>query len=414
MAFTQMTKEQYRSLDSDALELRRAEVIAAAENGEIETEELRSESALIKDEMERRRSIAQLRSAKAAEVAAGAGRIIEGAQGAQERSAIAEDDEPKNGVEYRRAFMDYVMRGVKSEKLAQYRENANTKTTDVGVVIPPMLVEKILEKAETYGMILPLVTKTNYPSGVEIPKGSMKPVATWVNEGATSDKQKFGLSDKVTFTHHKLRCEVSISMEVSTMALDVFEKKLVESVARAMVVAKENAIINGTGNGSPKGILTETPAEGQALEVASGKGLSYELLCDAEAAIPQAYETGAKWFMSKKTFMAFAAMTDTAGQPIARVNYGIGGSPERFLLGREVVLTGDYLPNFAKAPSADTTFAFIFAPEDYVLNSIYDMGLSKRQDWETEDIQTKAVTACDGKVIDVNSLVTLTVTKAAA
>ena len=107
-------------------------------------------------------------------------------------------------------------------------------------------------------------------------------------------------------------------------------------------------------------------------------------------------------------------MTDTAGQPIARVNYGIGGSPERFLLGREVVLTGDYLPNFAKAPSADTTFAFIFAPEDYVLNSIYDMGLSKRQDWETEDIQTKAVTACDGKVIDVNSLVTLTVTKAAA
>lgn len=413
MAFTQMTKEQYRSLDFDALELRRAEVIAAAENGEIETEELRSESALIKDEMERRRSMAQLRSAKAAEVAAGAGRVIEGAQGAQERSAIA-DDEPKNGVEYRRAFMDYVMRGVKSEKLAQYRENANTKTTDVGVVIPPMLVAKILEKAETYGMILPLVTKTSYPSGIEIPKGSMKPVATWVNEGATSDKQKFGLSDKVTFTHHKLRCEVSISMEVSTMALDVFEQKLVESVARAMVVAKEKAIINGNGNGQPKGILAETPAEGQALKVASGKGLSYELLCDAEAAIPQAYETGAKWFMSKKTFMSFVGMTDTAGQPIARINYGIGGKPERTLLGREVVLTGDYMPNFAKAPSADTLFAFIFNPEDYVMNSIYDMGISKRQDWETEDMQTKAVTACDGKVIDVNSLVTLTVTKAAA
>ena len=413
MAFTQMTKEQYRSLDSDALELRRAEVIAAAENGEIETEELRSESALIKDEMERRRSVAQLRSAKAAEVAAGAGRVVEGAQGAQERSAIA-DEEPKNGIEYRRAFMDYVMRGVKSEKLAQYRENANTKTTDVGVVIPPMLVAKILEKAETYGMILPLVTKTSYPSGIEIPKGSMKPVATWASEGATSDKQKFGLPDKVTFTHHKLRCEVSISMEVSTMALDVFEQKLVESVARAMVVAKEKAIINGTGDGQPKGILAETPAEGQALKVASGDGLSYELLCDAEAAIPQAYETGAKWFMSKKTFMSFVGMTDTAGQPIARINYGIGGKPERTLLGREVVLTGDYMPNFAKAPSADTLFAFIFNPEDYVLNSIYDMGISKRQDWETEDMQTKAVTSCDGKVIDVNSLVTLTVTKAAA
>ena len=418
MEFKPMTAEEYRALNAEQFEQRRQLVIEASADGDaISTEQLRCEAAIIKEEAERRSAAAALRSANAAAVAAGAGTVVSSqlAIGAAEkRSVPAEDEDPKNGMEYRRAFMDYVMHGKKSDLIVQHRADANTLTTDVSAVIPPVLVQQIIEKAETYGMILPLVTKTNYPAGVEIPVATLKPVATWVSEGAGSDKQKYSANEKLVFTHHKLRCEVSISIEVSVMALSVFEQKVVETVAKAITVAKEKAIINGTGSGQPKGILAETPADGQALKVASGKGLSYKTLVDAEAAIPQAYETGAKWFMSKKTYMEFVGMTDADGQPVARVNYGIGGSPERTLLGREVVLTGDYMPNFTAAPTADTVFAFIFRPEDYILNSVYDMGISKRQDWDTEDMQTKAVTSCDGKVADKNSLVTLTVTKASA
>lgn len=403
-------------MDAGSFEKRCADVLAASEDGDaISTEQLRAEADIIKEERSRRKATAELRSASAAAVAAGAGKAVTSQAAVSTATRSAEvDDDPKNSMEYRRAFMDYVMRGKKSDALVQHRADANTLTGDVSAVIPPVLVEKILEKAETYGMILPLVTKTNYPAGVEIPVATLKPVATWVSEGAGSDKQKYTATDKLVFTHHKLRCEVSISMEVSVMALAVFESKIVETVARAITVAKENAIINGTGSGQPKGILAETPAEGQAITIASGKGLSYATLVEAEAAIPQAYETGAKWFMSKKSFMAFVGMVDGNGQPIARVNYGIGGNAERTLLGREVVLTGDYMPNFAEKPAEDTLFAFIFRPEDYIMNSVYDMGISKRQDWDTEDMQTKAVTACDGKVADVNSLVTLTVVKATA
>ena len=418
MEFEPMTAEEYRALNAEQFEQRRQLVIEASADGDaISTEQLRCEAAIIKEEAERRSATAALRNANAAAVAAGAGTVVSSqlAVGASERrSADVEDDDPKNSMEYRRAFMDYVMRGKKSDIIVQHRADANTLTTDVGAVIPTVLVQQIIEKAETYGMILPLVTKTNYPAGIEIPVATLKPVATWVSEGAGSDKQKYSANEKLVFTHHKLRCEVSLSMEVSVMALSVFEKKVVETVAKAIAVAKEKAIINGTGDGQPKGILAETPADGQALKVASNKGLSYKTLVDAEAAIPQAYETGAKWFMSKKTYMEFVGMTDSNGQPVARVNYGIGGSPERTLLGREVVLTGDYMPNFTAAPSADTVFAFIFRPSDYILNSVYDMGISKRQDWDTEDMQTKAVTSCDGKVADKNSLVTLTVTKASA
>lgn len=411
------TEEQYRSLGADEFEARRAELIDLTENPEgIDADELVSETKRCFAEYERRNRAAQLRSMNLSQVQGGAG-VVKAQRSFAPAAAKAVDEDPTNTDEYRRAFMDFLVRGsnipaeLQQRVNAYYnaRANANTLTTDVVAVIPTVIVGRIIETAESYGMIIPLVTKTSYPAGMNIPTASIKPVASWVSEGKTSDRQKVTAKTAVTFTHFKLRCEVSISMETSVMALPVFESKLVESISRAMVKAKEQAILTGDGTTQPKGILTETPATGQAITIASGEGITYEKLCECEAALPQAYETGAKWFMSKKSFMAFVGMVDADGQPIARVNYGIGGNPDRYLLGREVVLTGDYLPDFAKAPSSDTTFAFLFNMADYVLNSNYDMGITRQQDWDTEDVKTKAVTACDGKAIDINSLVTLTV-----
>jgi len=110
--------------------------------------------------------------------------------------------------------------------------------------------------------------------------------------------------------------------------------------------------------------------------------------------------------MSKKTFMSFISMTDANGQPIARVNYGKGGKPERTLLGRPVATTGAYLTSFSAATTG-VIFAFIFNFSDYVLNTVYDIGIQRKQDWATEDMLTKAVMSVDGKVVDKGSLVTL-------
>ena len=83
--------------------------------------------------------------------------------------------------------------------------------------------------------------------------------------------------------------------------------------------------------------------------------------------------------------MAFVGITDANGQPVARVNHGINGKPERYLLGREVVTCGDYMKNYADTVEEDTIFAFIFNFKDYAMNSIYDIGIQKKQDWDTEE-----------------------------
>ena len=302
--------------------------------------------------------------------------------------------------EYRQAFMNYVCRG---EKIPQeFRSDEVTATTDIGALVPSVTLNKIIEKLEAYGMILPLVTRTAYKTGLSIPTSNVKPEATWVAEGAGCDKQKKTLSGTITFSHFKLRCAVAVTLEIENMAYSAFETTLVNNVVEAMAKALEKAIISGTGVGQPTGILKED-AKGTKIEVSK---IDYKTLVNAEAELPMEYESGAVWCMTKKTFMAFIGMTDTNGQPIARVNYGFAGKAERSLLGRTVVLT-NYLDNYSDTLEANKVFAFLYNFSDYTLNTNFQVGMKTYEDNDTDDIIRKSIMVCDGKPIIYDSLVKL-------
>ena len=187
------------------------------------------------------------------------------------------------------------------------------------------------------------------------------------------------------------------------MSLSAFEDTIVSNVAEAMAVALEEAIIKGTGSGQPTGIIKDL-TKGTAINVAK---LGYDTLVNAEAAVPQAYEAGAVWVMTKQTFMQFIGMTDSEGQPIARVNAGINGVPTRTLLGRNVVLC-EHLPSFAATLTKNNVFAFIYRMKDYVLNTNYSIAMKVYEDNETDDIVRKSIMIADGRPVDFNSLVLLT------
>ena len=142
--------------------------------------------------------------------------------------------------------------------------------------------------------------------------------------------------------------------------------------------------------------MTETTPDGQEI---TGE-LSFAKLAEAEGALPQEYETGAKWCLNKKTFALVQGLVDQNGQPVARVNYGIGKALERAILGREAVIT----------PYVADNVMFMYDFSDYIINIVYDMGISKKKDWDTEDLLTKAVMSVDGKAVDTGSLVKFTVT----
>lgn len=376
-------------LEKRAAELT-AEELAALEK---EVGELQTERAAIDAAVEKRNALL-------ATIAAG--EQVGGAEPTVLRAFDKDKDdkgENKYGtMAYRKAFMQYVTRGTAIP--TEYREDQNTKTTDVGAVVPTTILDKIVSKMESVGGIYALVTKTAYKGGVSIPKQTLKPVATWVAEGKGSDKQKY-TGGNITFAYHKLRCAISVSFETDTMSIAAFETLLVNNIVEAMVKALEKAIVAGTGTGQPTGIITST----EYAEIVEVAAQDYDSLVRAEAAVPEAYETTAKWCMSKKTFMGYVGMTDKQGQPIARVNYGVNGKPERYLLGREVVLT-EHLPNFSTA-NANDKFAFIFDFANYDLNTNYAIGIKKYEDNDNDDQITKGIMLADGKVVDGNGLVIL-------
>jgi HK97 family phage major capsid protein len=316
--------------------------------------------------------------------------------GAEQRTAVNKYET----MEYRKVFMEYVTRGVTIPK--EYRQDAVSQTTDVGAVIPTNVLNQIITKLESVGNILAKVTRTAYKGGVTIPKSTVKPVATWTTQGKGSDKQKQDTSGTVTFAYHKLRCAVAVSLEVDTMAITAFENLLINNIVEAMTKALEQAIISGTGVGQPKGITAETADAGQTVETAKP---AYADLIAAEGNLPVAYEKGAEWCMSKKTYMNYYGLTDSNGQPIGRINYGLAGKPEYTLLGRPVNVC-DYLPSFANAEN-NSIVGFLFNFKDYVLNTNYAMGVKKYEDNDTDDMVTKGIMLADGKVVDTGSYVPL-------
>lgn len=315
-----------------------------------------------------------------------------------------EDTDIFASVEYRKAFANLVTKG--TEIPAKFKNVASTTTSSTAATIVPTTVyQKLIVELEKVGDIYARVFKSSYPTALLIPTQSIRPVASWVDEDNGSDEQKV-TTDKITFAGYKLECKIAFSLLMTVTALDVFEAQFIEQIKNAMVKAIEKSIISGTGSGAPTGILNETPVDGQTISIAKATKLSYNTLLDAEGALPSAYDN-AVWLMTKKSFYRFLGITDTNGQPVARINTGLNGKPASTLLGRSVVFTDGYMENYVDAPTADTTFAMLFDLNDYVLNEMLGLSIKKYTDEETDNTKLKAVMLADGKVVDKHSLVKL-------
>lgn len=340
--------------------------------------------------------------------------IVSGAGGVFSVSPRAEKTEDyRASEEYRRDFMAFVTKGTASE--AFRAANETTKTGDVGAVIPTTIINKIIEKMEKIGTIWNKITKTSYQGGVSIPTSTAKPVATWAAESGTSDTQKKSVGN-ITFSYYKLICKVSVSLEVSVVTLEIFESRIADNIAQAMIKSLELAILSGTGTGQAKGILRETPEAEQAITIAAANKLDFKVLTEAEAALPQAYEDGTVWVMTKPTFIRhIVGMVDSNKRPILREVIGTNGKPQYYILGREVVLVDNgYMDSYADTVSKDTIVAFLFNFGDYIMNVNYDVTMREYIDEDTDDRIKKAVMLADGKVVDKSSLVTVTKKKAAS
>lgn len=305
-----------------------------------------------------------------------------------------------DSVEYRNAFIEFAKTGVMAE---EFRDVALTSNNSA--VIPVTTLNKIVEKLESFGNILPLVTYMNYPAGVAVPTSQLASPAVWTTD---SDLSKNGaavdgkVTGSVTFGAYPLVKAIGLSFMSQVQSLSAFENALANNVADSMAKAMEKAIVDGTGVGQMKGILAETPAN----TVALSNKLSFADVVNIKKAIPAAYRSGAVLVMNESTFYEFYGMTDANGQPIARVNFGVDKEPEYMLFGQRVVVT-DWMNDYETAKNGDVV-AFAVQLDKYVINTAHNIDLVTYIDNATRNKVYQSFAAVDGKLVDANGLVFVT------
>ncbi|MFU2361896.1 MAG: phage major capsid protein, partial [Phascolarctobacterium sp.] len=222
---------------------------------ETEVTDLQEERTALLAAAEKRKKL--LERIAAGEPTGGAGadttllRNFKGAGGA----GVGEPEDKYDTMAYRKAFMNYVCRGVAIP--AEYRAAETTTTADSGAVIPTTIMNEIIQKLESYGSIYAKVRKINVQGGVSIPIADLKPTAHWITEEKSSDDQKASAKNSVTFNYYGLECKISQSILANVVTLKMFTDLFVPMATEAMVKAIEIAIFNGTGEGQPLGVLKD-------------------------------------------------------------------------------------------------------------------------------------------------------------
>lgn len=411
MSFTTMGAQEYRALDHEAFEARRRDLIDALNDPdcEVPTDDLLAERDVVEAEVRRRNAATSLSNARLDAVASGAGRVIGRSAATGERREPATSEDPFDTPEYNRAFFDYFTRGARTPGIVAPQSRPSyvradqftTVATDVPNFVPTTMMNDIIEKAELYGELWPLLSKTNVQGGVVYNVADFDAEAKWVTETEPSEDQKLEDGDQLVFSYHMLEVKLAQSILSSVTTLAAFQRKFPEVAYKAIVKKLEQGYIRGTGSGQMLGILNDTrvPAENKIEMSADDMASWAQWHKKVKAAMKRAYRDGV-FIMAQGTFDAYIdGMVDSTGQPIARVNYGINGEETYRFMGKRVMTVEDDI--FADFDSTEEgeAFAVFTRPADYLVNSNMGMRSVNWVDEDTNVVKHKLQTIVDGKLL---------------
>lgn len=309
-----------------------------------------------------------------------------------------------NTLDERKAFMNYVQRGVSSDLLK--RAEVST-TADSGILIPETIVNQIIKELDTFGNIYRKVRKLNIKGGIKFPVEITRPSASWIVEGAVSDTLKISTSEYVEFGYKILECRLAQTLLASVVTLEVFEREFITLVVEAMTKAMEIAIFKGDGNTMPLGILNDTRIKkANIIEVTADELKEYDSVRNKIfGSMKKAYKNKGEFIMAEGTYEYLLSATDSNGQPIARVNVGLTDRETNYrYMGKSVeTVEDDILAPISTAVEGDVIAVYMNL-NDYAINSNMSMQTIQYFDHDTNTKKTKSILIADGKLLDVNGV----------
>lgn len=332
-------------------------------------------------------------------------------------AARNEDVDPRSTMEYRKAFMDYIQRGIVNKDILQFEQRADQAGTssNLGVLIPVTVIQEIIQGVEkVYGQLYSRVKKTNLKGGVKYPLGSFDATFKRITETTVSDRQNAGgVTGSIDFTYKIGEIRLARTLLQTVLSVPVFEQEFAKVIVKAYVRAMDKEIMTGVdANNECVGILTEAnkstgsriPAaniiEFTADEMADWKSWQTKLF----AKIPLSMR-GLKpeFAMTANTYEAnIKTLKDDNNRPVYNETYNpVDGAEICRFKGRDVVLVEeDILKNFDDASNGDF-FGMYWVPEEaYAINSNMEFTVVDYFDQEKNQYVKKALVINDGKPLD--------------
>ena len=332
---------------------------------------------------------------------------LEGAQilGAFKQSVavVQRDEDPTSSLEYRQAFMKYVQKG----EPMQVRNGEAISTADTGAAIPMTVMNEVINTVrKPHGNLYSRVRKMSVPGGVQISVGALKAQFKWINESTVSPRQKTDPLEPIIFNYNTAEIRVAQTFLSSILTLSAFEAELSKIIAIAYLEAMDTAIMLGSGNGSPLGVLVDPRVTNTVTLTAADISNWTTWRKKFFSKLPLGYREGEFVFAASTVDAYLETMADSNNNPVFRqatglvVNDGDSRDPNGRFFGREIALVEpDIITDFDVANAGDVIGLF-WQPDDYAINENFGFTMRRYFDEETNEWVDKALTVVDGKVLN--------------
>lgn len=324
-------------------------------------------------------------------------------------------DDPRGTMEYRTAFMNYVLTGERSAALnIEKRADDPTDIAKLGVLIPSTVIDEIIKGVEKVrGQLYSKVKKTNLKGGVKYPLGAFNATFTRIGEkGAPTGRQNGGdgITGYVEFGYKIGEIRLAQTLLMTVMGVTVFEQELAKILVEAYVEAMELEIINGNpANDQMCGILNNSADGIQRIDASHILEFTADEIADWTAwetklfaEIPLSMEgANPEFVMAKQTYVSnLCTLKDEKGQPIHKAGFDASDKQHKFneyLVNR---VEKDIFKDYNSCADGEY-FGMFWVPEKaYAINSNMQFAVTRYWDNEKNEFVQKGLVINDGKILD--------------
>lgn len=221
------------------------------------------------------------------------------------------------------------------------RADANTGSSNAGVVIPKKVSDRIVEIAKNVSPVFAMATTYRVKGQLVIPceDSSSTIAAVYADDFASIDATAQKLSS-ITLTGYTLRALAKVSRSLMNNSdIDILSY-VTRKIGEALATKIEREYLIGTSNkvSGIAGTVTQT------ITAASSKAITADELIELQDSVPDVYQANAIWVMNPKTRTAIRKLKNNDGDYLLQRDYT--GRWNYMLLGKPVYVS-DNMPEAA-------------------------------------------------------------------